>query len=154
MCNNSNENISFNIGNINIKNNQVNNQFLNNLKEYFSYKDKNINLNINNINNIIKNNEVYEPYEPYEPFDLNCIFAIPRKNIKEIIMNILEKKKLKIKQINPYKYNIIYRGKKEIIEFCLNINNKGILKIKKIKGNYNEYINIIRKIIYNVNVNK
>ena len=149
VCNNSNENIGFYIGNINIKNNKVNKQFLNNLKEYFSYKDKNINLNINNI---IENNEVYDG--PYEPFDLNCIFAIPRKNIKEIIMNILEKKKLKIKQINPYKYNIIYRGKKEIIEFCLNINNKGILKIKKIKGNYNEYINIIRKIIYNVNVNK
>ena len=97
--NTSKKNMDFNIGNINFKNNQVNNQFLNNLKEYFSYKDKNINLNINNI---------FENKEIYEPFDLNCIFVFPRKNIKEKIMNIFEKTKCKIRQIKPYKYNIIY----------------------------------------------
>ena len=138
ICNTSNKNMDFNIGNINIKNNQVNNQFLNNLKEYFSYE------NINT-NNISKNNEIYEP------FDLNCIFALPRKNLKEKLINIFEKMNYKVIRINQYKYNILFCEKKDIFEFCFNINNKRIVKIKKLKGNNNKYINNIRKIIYSIN---
>ena len=138
ICNTSNKNMDFNIGNINIKNNQVNNQFLNNLKEYFSYDNK-------NINNINKNNEIYEP------FDLNCIFALPRKNLKEKLINIFEKMNYKVIRINQYKYNILFGEKKDIFEFCFNINNKRIVKIKKLKGNNNKYINNIRKIIYSIN---
>ena len=133
-----NKNI-FNIGNINIKNKDKNNEFLNNLKEYFSYN------NINNINNNIESSKAYQP------FDLNCIFNMPRKKIKEKMIYILKNMKFKVKHINAYKYSIIHEGKNEIYEFSLPWNHLGIIKFKKVRGFNNEFINNTRKIIYRIN---
>ena len=141
------KNINFNMKDIDIKNkNQkmmtYKNKNLFNLKEYSSEKYKK---NINN-NDTIDNNR-----DSYEPFDLNCIFILPRKAIREKILKIIENIKYKTKQISAYKYNIIY-GEKNIYEFSLTINkNIGIIKFKKIKGDNKDFTNEAKKIIYGTN---
>ena len=67
-------------------------------------------------------------------FDLNCLFILPRKVIKEKILNIFENIKCRVKQINAHKYNNSYKEKKIMYEFSLPLNNKGIVKFKKIRG--------------------
>ena len=71
-----------------------------------------------------------------------------KKNIKEKILNGAESIKCSIKQINSYKYKIIY-GKNNIYGLNLSFhNNITILNFKIIQGINNiEYINNIRKII-------
>ena len=130
-------NILFNIGNIDIKAYKNNNDFLFNSKNYLLNKDK-----------ISKTYENIENSESYEPFDLNCIFTFPKKNIKEKILNGAESIKCSIKQINSYKYKIIY-GKNNIYGLNLSfLNNITILNFKIIQGINNiEYINNVRKII-------
>ena len=127
LSNTLNKNINFNIGNIDIK----------------PFKNKNNCLNIYKEKNF-KNEE---KSDIYEPFDLNCIFALPRKKIKEKTAYMFENIKCKIKQINPYKY-IIY-GKKYSYELNISLNNNATtLKFRNFKGNNkNEYINNVQKII-------
>ena len=144
------KNLNFSIGNIDIKNKpkninpRNNNDLLGNLKEYFSFKDK-----VNNNNN--NNYAVNSGNGAYEPFDLNCLFILPRKVIKEKILNIFENIKCRVKQINAYKYNISYKEKRIIYEFSLPLNNKGIVKFKKISGINKEFANDVRKIVYGLN---
>ena len=130
LSNTLNKNINFNIGNIDIKPFKSKNDCLN------IYKEK-----------IFKNEE---KSDIYEPFDLNCIFALPRKKIKEKMACVLENLKCKIKQINPYKY-IIY-GKKYSYELNISLNNNATtLKFRNIKGsNKYEYINNVQKIIQDI----
>ena len=112
------------------------------------YKGKN-NYFINNLQNYFTNKERINDEQTYVPFDLNCIFSLPRKVIKEKLLKGMESIKCRVKQINLYKYNVIYGDKRNIYEFNLPSNNLGVIKVKKIKGNYREYINDVRKIICN-----
>ena len=133
--------INFNIGKINIKS-YNSNDFLDNLKQYFLNKNISINSFNKNNNNNNENNQIYEP------FDLNCIFFLPRKTVKEKMMKIFENIKCKVKQINPYKYNIVYRNNKDIYELSLPLNNEvSIIKFKKNKSFNGDYINNTRKFI-------
>jgi hypothetical protein len=112
---------------------RINNHFINNLQNYFTNKEK------NRIND----------EQAYEPIDLNCIFSLSRKVIKEKLLKGMESIKCRVKQINLYKYNVIYGDKRNIYEFSLPLNDLGVVKVKKIKGNYKDYINDVRKIICN-----
>ena len=67
----------------------------------------------------------------------------------EKILKSMESIKCRVKQINLYKYNVIYGDKRNIYEFNLPLSNLGVVKVKKIKGNYKDYVNDIRKIICN-----
>ena len=132
---------TFSIDRIDIKNKNMasprfigkNTQFINNLQKYFTNKE----------NNIINNEQAYEP------IDLNCIFSLPRKVIKGKLLKSIENIKCRVKQINLYKYNVIYGDKRNIYEFNLPLGNLGVVKVKKIKGNYKDYVNDVRKIICN-----
>ena len=63
-------------------------------------------------------------------------------------MKIFENIKCKVKQINPYKYNIVYRENKDIYELSLPLNNEvAIIKFKKNKSFNGDYINNARKFI-------
>ena len=132
---------TFSIDRIDIRNknmaspryNGISAHYINNLHNYFTNKEKNI-----------INNE-----QSYEPIDLSCIFSLPRKVIKEKILKSMESIKCRVKQINLYKYNVIYGDKRNIYEFNLPLSNLGVVKVKKIKGNYKDYVNDIRKIICN-----
>ena len=141
------KNINFNMKENDIKNKNkkmmtYKNKNLFNLKEYSSEKYR------KNINN---NDTIDNDRGSYEPFDLNCIFILPRKTIREKILKIIENIKYKTKQISAYKYNIIY-GEKNIYEFSLTINkNIGIIKFKKIKGDNKDFTNEAKKIIYGTN---
>ena len=111
----------------------VKNLFINNLQNYFSNKERNkINME-----------------ETYEPIDLNCIFSLPRKVIKEKLLKGMENIKCRVKQINLYKYNVIYGDKRNIYEFNLPLSNLGIVKIKRIKGNNKDFVDDARKIVSN-----
>ena len=109
-----------------------NNNIMIGLKKYFSYKEININEN---------------SYKDLEPFDLNCIFIMPRKILKEKLLNNLKNVKCRIKQIKPYKYNINSGDNKIKFEFYLPKNILGIVKFKKVKGNNKEYAYDIRRIM-------
>ena len=56
-----------------------------------------------------------------------------------------------MKQINAHKYNNSYKEKKIMYEFSLPLNNKGIVKFKKIRGINKEFVNDVRKIVYGIN---
>jgi len=115
------------------KNKRINNLFLNSLQNFFSNQEK------NKINN----------EQTYEPVDLNCIFSLPRKNIKEKLLKGMENFKCRVKQISLYKYNVIFGDKRNIYEFNLPLSNLGVVKVKKIKGNNKDFVNDVRKIIGN-----
>ena len=130
--NNTLENNVINNNNTNYKNIINNNgDILKNLKQYFDKQDTKIDNNDQTI----------------EPFDLNCIFYLPKKMIKNQLMCHLKSLKYKVKQINSYKYQISYDENNNVYEFFLSKNYLGIIKFKRIKGNYNTYIYDIRKII-------
>ena len=107
--------------------------------------------NNNNYNNSmykIKNNT---KELDLEPFDLNCIFILSIKTIKEKLLNQLKKLKYKVKQINSYKYSISYGENKDIFELNLKTNYLNIIKFKKLKPVNNHYINNLKKIMCKIN---
>ena len=132
MSNTLQKNINMNI------NKNIKNDYINNLKNYFSIKDKN-------------SYQDYNINEIYQPFDLNCIFIKPRKTIKEKILDIFQNIKCGVKEINSYKFNINFNNKKCILKISLVYNNLGIIKIKKVKGVNSIFINNARKIISELN---
>ena len=111
----------------------------NNLKKKIKIiKDKNLNNDTiyDNIKSIISDNadnsKNKNNINNYIPFDLSCIFITPRKQIKQKIVNIVEKMNCKIKNINIYKFNIVQGDKIEgLFEINLPINKLGIVNFKK-----------------------
>ena len=88
----------------------------------------------------------------YSSFDLSCIFITPRKQIKQKIVNIVEKMNCKIKNINIYKFNIVQGDKIEgLFEINLPINKLGIVNFKKYRSSNIEQVNhIIKKILFKI----
>ena len=104
----------------------------------------------------------------YEPFDLSFAYIRPRKTLKEEVMDLLEKHKMKYKSVSNTKFMI--ELKKEDVILCvkfdkLNIINDdndkdkdndnniriSVIKIKILKGNYQSDINAFEKILYKLN---
>ena len=100
----------------------------------------------------------------YEPFDLNTIYIKPRNLLKEQLISLLNKNKIKYRLINNMK--CIIELKKENIEISLNFeklkriddeikfeenkNNINVIKIKRL-GGYSKNLNSFEKIIFKLN---
>ena len=100
----------------------------------------------------------------YEPFDLNTIYIKPRNLLKEQLISLLNKNKIKYRLINNMK--CIIELKKEDIEISLNFeklkriddeikfeenkNNINVIKIKRL-GGYSKNLNSFEKIIFKLN---
>ena len=106
-----------------------------------------------NIKSIISDNvKNKNSVNNYIPFDLSCIFISPRKQIKQKIVNIVEKMNYKIKNIKSYKFNIVQGDKIEgLFEINLPINKLGIVNFKKYRSSNIEQVNhIIKKILFKI----
>ena len=88
----------------------------------------------------------------YIPFDLSCVFFTSRKQIKQKIVNIVEKMNYKIKHVNLYKFNIVQGDKIEnLFEINLPINKLGIINFKKNRSSNIKQVNhIIKKILLKI----
>ena len=100
----------------------------------------------------------------YEPFDLNTIYIKPRNLLKEQLISLLNKNKIKYRLINNMK--CIIELKKENIEISLNFEklkriddeikfeenkyNINVIKIKRL-GGYSKNLNSFEKIIFKLN---
>ena len=100
----------------------------------------------------------------YEPFDLNTIYIKPRNLLKEQLISLLNKNKIKYRLINNMK--CIIELKKEDIAISLNFeklkriddeikfeenkNNINVIKIKRL-GGYSKNLNSFEKIIFKLN---
>ena len=134
-------------------------------------KDQKLNIENNNMNKIksLKNsqikskdssikptNSIKNQFTPvYKPFDLNCLFMKNEKIIKNEIIKLSENKKIKIKNIKNDSYNINFKMFDLLVEITIEKINDGVLlfKIKKIKGNSLDFINQIKKILKELNIN-
>ena len=135
---------------------------------------------LENEDNIIINKESYSKIDEdsviasnkkmncYEPFDLNFAYIKPRKELKEEVLNLLEKHKMKYRSLSKTRFMIEF--KKEDVILCVkfdklkiinddqdknNDNNNNIrisiLKIKRLKGNYQSDIKAFEKLLYKLN---
>ena len=99
----------------------------------------------------------------YEPFDLNLAYIKPRNVLKEDLINLFEKHKIKYRSMSNTKFMVELK-KEEVslgIKFDkLNINQDdndnnniriSLIKIKRINGNYQSDIKAFEKIIYKLN---
>ena len=98
----------------------------------------------------------------YEPFDLSLAYIKPRKELKEELINLFEKNKIKYKNISNTRYMIEFKKEEETIEIKFDklnyINDENevkennirisIIKLRKIKGNYQNHNKEFEKIIY------
>jgi hypothetical protein len=101
----------------------------------------------------------------YEPFDLNLAYIKKRKELKEELINLFEKNKIKYKNITNTRCMIEFKKEEEAIEIKFDklnfINDEkeekeekenniriSIIKLKKIKGNYQNHNKEFEKIIY------
>ena len=116
---------------------------------------------INNENKLLISNK--QPFI-YEPFDLNSIYIKPRNILKEQLISLFNKNKIKYRLINNMK--CIIELKKENIEISLNFeklkriddeikfeenkNNINVIKIKRL-GGYSKNLNSFEKIIFKLN---
>ena len=100
-----------------------------------------------------------------EPFDLSLIYIKPRKVLKDQLLNLFNKNKIKYRSINQNQHIIDW--KKENISCKINIDklkiinedkeeydtNKiiSLIKFKKLNGLYTDNLNFFEKIIYKLN---
>ena len=100
-----------------------------------------------------------------EPFDLSLIYIKPRKVLKDQLLNLFNKNKIKYRSINQNQHIIDW--KKENISCKINIDklkiinedkeeydtNKiiSLIKFKKLNGLYTNNLNFFEKIIYKLN---
>ena len=101
----------------------------------------------------------------YEPFDLNLAFIKPRKVIKEELISLFDKNKVKYRNISNTRYLIELKKEKVSLEIKFDklsiINNEknesgnnatiSIIKLKRITGGYQGDIKSFEKIINKIN---
>jgi hypothetical protein len=103
----------------------------------------------------------------YEPFDLNLAYLKPRKALKEELINLLEKYKVKYRHISNTRFMV--ELKKEDVALGIkfdklnyinddndekNNNNNlriSIIKLRRLKGSYQSDLKAFEKVIYKLN---
>ena len=104
----------------------------------------------------------YKKYNCYEPFDLNFAFIKPRKKLKEELIDLFEKNKMKYRGVSNTRIMIELKKEDVTLEIKFdklnNINddintkehNAGIsiIKLRRLKGNYQNDIKAFEEIIY------
>ena len=136
-------------------------------------RNENMNMNINRTEHIRTEESIKpltsinkEQFYMYEPFDLNCVFIQPRKILKEEMIFLLDKNKIKYRVINNTK--CIIELKKEDISVSISFeklksidddqenieeNKKiNVIKMKRL-GGYSKNLSSFEKIIYKFNYN-
>ena len=91
-------------------------------------RNEHMNININRTEHIRTEESIKpltsinkEQFYMYEPFDLNCVFIQPRKILKEEMIFLLDKNKIKYRVINNTK--CIIELKKEDISVSISFEN-------------------------------
>ena len=158
-----------NPNNKSIKNSDNNNEKINHNK-FILFKQKNkpkleIENNANNMKESLIDDDSmlvsYKKLNYYEPFDLNFAYIKPRKVLKEGLIELFEKNKMKFRGISNTKLMIELKKEDVALEIKfdkLNIisddidkkDNIGIsiIKLRRLKGNYQSDIKAFENIIY------
>ena len=95
----------------------------------------------------------------YEPFDLNFSYIKPRKELKEELHTLFDKNKVKYRIVSNNRYMVELKKENVVLEIkfgkldCINDEKDNnirisIIKVRKLKGNYQTDIKGIEKILY------